>query len=378
MDSSEDMNRINVVNSAVVYRGSPDDSHMRHAAFPCIAQMADGKLVVTMTIGRGRDSVDVRAYGVVSRDEGDTWSQPERLYEPDESKHPVSTGIRMSKATDGTLVGFVNLLNRSDPSALTTNPDPGGTVPRQHAIIRSADGEVWSPLEPFEPPLDWQCFGEPSPILALSADRWLLPSLTRLNWQGQCPYGLKSFVMISEDQGKTWPRSVDVFDLWSKRIITWEQKQTRLSDGRILAVTWAFDSVAKEDLPNLYTFSEDEGESYGNPLESPLHGQTCTPLALSDNRILCIYRRLDKNGLWAHLAEIKGANWVGIAEQCLWGSDREAIAGGTDSSIEHQTGLQFGYPQLIRLDSGDFFVVFWAVEDGLSVVRSFRLQIAGL
>ena len=63
---------------------------------------------------------------------------------------------------------------------------------------------------------------------------------------------------------------------------------------------------------------------------------------------------------------------------CLWGKDREAIQGGGDSSIQHQHALQFGFPQLIRLSNGDLFIVFWAVEDGLSVIRSFRVEIAGI
>ena len=367
-----------LIDTQIVYGGPQTDPPLRAAAFPSIARMSDGRLISTMTIGRERNSVDVRCYSVESQDEGRTWSPPQKIFEPDESEHLVSAGIRMSQVHDGTLVGFVNLLERSDPTAPTTNRETGGTVPRIHAIVRSPDGHTWSPLEPFDPPLDWKCFGEPSPVLALSADRWLLPSLTRLDWQGQCPYGLKSFVMISRDQGKTWPRSTDVFNLWSERIITWEQKQTRLSDGRILATTWAFHSETKQNLPNLYTFSRDEGDSYDAPRESPLRGQTCTPLALSDNHVLCVYRRLDKNGLWAHLARIEGTDWISLQEMCLWGKDREAIQGGGDSSIQHQHALQFGFPQLIRLSNGDLFIVFWAVEDGLSVIRSFRVEIAGI
>ena len=369
------MPHIDVLDTGIVYRGSQDHPHLRTAAFPSVAQMPDGKLVATMTIGRERNSVDVRCYSVVSRDEGRTWSEPGRIFDPDESEGPVSAGIRMSRVHDGTLAGFVNLLNRAGPEAPTTNRETGGTLEREHAVIRSADGETWSELDPFQPPLDWKCLGEPSPIFALSAERWLLPSLTRLNWQGECPYGLKSFVMISEDQGKTWPRSTDVFDLWSEGIITWEQKQTRLTDGRVMAVTWAFNKETKENLPNLYAFSADEGDSYGEPLHSPLLGQTCTPLALSDNRVLCVYRRTDKNGLWAHLAEIRGAKWIPLTETCLWGSDREAMPGARDSSIQHMHTLQFGFPQLVRLASGAVFVVFWAVEHGLSAIRSFRLQV---
>ena len=365
---------ISLLETGIVYRGSADHPHLRTAAFPSIAQLPDGRLAVTMTIGREQNSPDVRCYVVDSEDGGKTWSEPRKIFEPDESERRFSAGIRMSRVHDGTLAGFVNLLDRSDPGAPTTNPETGGTVERDHAVIRSTDGRTWSDLEFFSPPLDWKCFGEPSPILALSGERWLLPSLTRLDWQGQCPYGLKSFVMISEDQGRSWPRYTDVFDLWSEKTITWEQKQAKLDDGRILAVTWAFNSDTKENLPNLYTFSGDDGGSYAPPLRSPLRGQTCTPLALAGNRVLCIYRRLDRNGLWAHLAEIRDTEWVPLAESCLWGSDREALPGSRDSSIQHQHNLQFGYPQLIQLQDGDIFAVFWAVEDGLSVIRGFRLN----
>lgn len=366
---------IELIEAGLVYRGSDHHPHLRNAAFPSIAQIDDGTLVVSLTICHGRNSVDVRCYSMRSTDQGRTWSEPERIFEPDESNCRVSTEIRMSRAHDGSLVGFVNLLRRTDPEAPTTNRETGGTVEREHAVIRSNDGRTWSELEPIRMPFDWKCFGEPSPILALSADRWLLPSLTRLNWDGECPVGLKSFVMISEDQGKSWPRTADVFNLWPEGIITWEQKQTLLGDGRILAVTWAFHNERRENLPNHYTFSSDGGESYGPPRHSPLHGQTCTPLALTGNLILCAYRRLDRNGLWAHVAEIDGDAWNPVTELCLWGSDREAIAGGRDSSIQQQHNLQFGFPQLVRLQDGTILVVFWAVEDGLSVIRRVRLRV---
>jgi hypothetical protein len=366
---------IEVLDTGLIFRGAESHDHLRNAAFPSIVARPGGTLVVTMAIGREQSSADVRCYRCVSTDGGASWSGPRKIFEPDTSDHPVSAGIRMSRAHDGTLIGFVNLLHRRNPEVPATNRETGGTVERDHAIVRSTDGEEWSELEFFHFPLDWKCFGEPSPVLALSADRWLLPSLTRLDWEGYCPLGLKSFVMISGDRGKSWPRAVDVFDLWSEGIVTWEQKQARLTDGRIFAVTWAFDGKTKKNLPNLYTFSEDEGDSYLPPFQSPLHGQTCTPLPLPGNRILCIYRRLDRNGLWAHLAEVRGTDWIPVSEACLWGSDRTALAGGRDSSIQHQHTLQFGFPQVVQLEDGTAFVVFWGIEDKLSLIRWFRLKL---
>ena len=370
------MKAINIRGMGLVYRGSLSHRHFKDAAHPSIAQMPDGELVATLNIGHTRSHPGVRSYCCRSLDGGENWTPPQKIFEPDERSHLVSTGIRMSQTAQGELIGFVNLLNRSIPDAPTTNRETGGTVEREHGIIRSNDGgRTWSKLEMFQPPLDWKCFGEPSPVLHLSDKRWILPSLTRLNWQGECPFGLKSIVMISEDGGRTWPKVTDVFNLWAEKKITWEQKQTIITDKRLLAITWVFDSLNKKNLPNRYTFSEDDGASYLPSLESPLHGQTCTPLALDRNHILCVYRRLDKNGLWAHLARIDGNDWIPLSEKCLWGENTEALAGSGDSSIQQQHALQFGFPQLIQLADGELFVVFWAMEEGLSIIRWFRLDI---
>jgi len=371
------MTAISIQGTGLVYRGSESEPELLNAAFPSVAEPTGGELVVALNIGRTRNHPGVRCFSCRSVNGGESWTSPEKIFEPDESRHAVSTGIRMSGTPHGELVGFVNFLDRSDPDAPTTNRETGGTVEREHAIIRSVDGgRSWSDLEALQPPIDWKCLGEPSPVLALSDQRWLLPSLTRLNWQGDCPLGLKSFVMISEDQGKTWPRATDVFNLWPEGKITWEQKQTRLADGRLLAVTWVFDAKTNENLPNHYTFSEDDGDTYQPALQSPLQGQTCTPLALADNYIVCVYRRLDRNGLWAHLARIEGEKWIPVAEKCLWGQTTHALGGAEDSSIQHQHKLQFGYPQMIRLANGAVFVVFWGIEDGLSVIRWFRLNVS--
>lgn len=371
------MESIGVIDSGIVFRGSSSEPHFRDASHPSIAEWNDGELVVTLNIGQSRNHHGVRSYCCRSQDNGVSWTFPQKIFEPDESKHPVSTGIRMSKTPDDKLVGFVNLLNRTYPDAPTTNRKTGGTVEREHGIIRSMDGgRSWSNLELFQPPLDWKCFGEPSPVLPITSKRWLLPSLTRLNWDGECPFGLKSFVMISNDGGLTWPKAVDVFNLWAEKKVTWEQKQTKLSDGRLLAVTWVFDTHTKKNIPNHYTFSEDNGESYLPPRESPLKGQTCTPLALSGSHVLFVYRRLDKNGLWVQLAKIIGNEWIPITQTCLWGEHTEALAGKNDSSIQHQHNLQFGFPQLIQRSNGEIFVVFWGVEKGLSVIRWFRLKVS--
>eukprot|EP01052_Picozoa_sp_SAG31_P006902 SAG31_NODE_323_length_17713_cov_12.065834_14_plen_432_part_00 len=388
---------ITLLESNVVFRSdssSDGEAHMRHAHFPSIVEISPGRLIATFTAGTEMGSPDVRCYWAQSTDGARSWTAPAKIWEPDQSTRRYSTGIRMSRAHDGSLVGFCNQLDFGkigEPPTPSTNPVTGGSVPKMHGVIRSVDGHAWSPPDFSQAAWEamaWRCFGEPSPILALARDKWLLPSLTRTDWNGAAnPEGLKSFCWISRDEGKSWPETVDVFDMWSgrppsERVITYEQKQCVLRDGRILAMTWALYEQSGADLPVHYTFSCDDGDSYAQPpLASPIKGQTCAPLALADSRVLCVYRAAPdsgRRGLWAHLARIEGTRWVTEDELCLWGREREAMPGAKTSLIQEQQALQFGYPQVIQLIDGDVLVVFWGHEgrgNGNSTIRSFRMKI---
>ena len=369
------MAKISVLETGIVYRGAEPVTPTSNAYMPTVVQLADGQLVVAMNLGTSVGCRHMRPYCCRSTDNGSTWTAPAKVFEPDESAHPVQATVRISKTPAGKLIGFTTLLDRSRPGPSRTNPETGGTVEVDHAVVRSDDGGLtWSAPQVFESPLNWRCYGEPSPFVAVTDDRWLLPSLSRLDWDGNCPLGLKAFVLTSNDAGRTWPKAVDVFDHWSDGIICWEQKQIVLPDGRIFAVTWAFNSRTKKNLPNRYAISDDQGETYTPSLESPVQGQTCTPLVLDDNHILCVYRRTDKNGLWAHIARIDGTKWLPVTDAPIWGTDVQAM-GGLDSRMKNLRALKFGYPMLTRLTDGNIFVVFWCTENNLTNIRYFRLSV---
>ncbi|MCA9450189.1 MAG: exo-alpha-sialidase, partial [Candidatus Omnitrophica bacterium] len=151
--------------------------------------------------------------------------------------------------------------------------------------------------------------------------------------------------------------------------------QALLADGRILAVCWAYDFNNKRSLRNRFAFSTDRGRSFGPFHESPLHGETCTPLGLPDGRVVMIYRRTDMKGLWAHLCRFEGERWVGIEDLPLWGTEKAAYSNGSKNTFEHLSTLKFGYPQITQLSDGDLFAVFWCVEDCVSNIRWFRIGV---
>ena len=367
---------IEILSTGLVYRNPQPHLCSKHAYFPSVVELPSGELLATMDIGSAFEAVDVRSYSCRSSDGGHTWSKPSIIFEPDVSSHPVSTTCRVSLAPNGELVGWMGLFDRTRVDIGLANPATDGFVETRMAIIQSNNGgRSWSVPEPVVPPVNWQHFEICSPIIFLDRDRWLIPCSVWSDWNGQNPYGLKAVAFRSDDGGRTWPAMVDVFNKSPDRIAFWEQKQVKLSDKRLMAICWAYDYKTKNNIPNHYTFSEDNGYTYSKPFASPLNGETCTPTALADNRILCIYRRIDKRGLWAHLARIEDKTWHPITERRLWGSDVQAHSTEQESVISQMSTLRFGYPSVISLASREIFLVFWCVEDCVSNIRWYKLRV---
>jgi hypothetical protein len=166
---------------------------------------------------------------------------------------------------------------------------------------------------------------------------------------------------------------LSVLDSFVQGIISWEQGLTQLVDGRLLAVVWCYDEKAGKSRPNRYAISHD-GRSFSAPRENGLQGETAKLLTLSDGRVLCFYRRLDRPGLWASIVCIEGDAWKQVAEAPLWQGLSSGMH-GAGPAAEELSGLKFGFPSAVQLPDGDVLVVFWCVEECLHIIRRVRLRI---
>ncbi|OPZ83154.1 MAG: BNR/Asp-box repeat protein [bacterium ADurb.Bin429] len=203
--------------------------------------------------------------------------------------------------------------------------------------------------------------------------RWLLPTSTWRGWDGYCPNGTRMVAFVSHDFGHTWPEYLDI--MHQPGIIFWESKIIEFPDGRLLAVAWAYDEEAGKDLPNHYCVSHDGGLTWSPPASTGLHGQTLTPFLLDDDRILCVYRRMDVPGLWVNLSTLDGDTWTNDAAEPLWGHHAVGLTSDSADMAHNFNVLRFGAPCITRLPDGMLFVAFWCYEDCVSNIRWFKFSI---
>ncbi|MEW6749437.1 MAG: sialidase family protein [Candidatus Latescibacterota bacterium] len=370
------MASITCLRTGVVYRNPAPHVHSVHAYFPSVVALGEGEMLCSLVLGEAFEALNLHTYLARSTDGGETWELEGGIY-PGTGARLTSDACRLTALGGGEVVAFMVRHDRSaHPHEGLANPATLGFVPTELLLLRSADGgRTWSAPSPLMPPLVGPAFELCAPVTPLRDGRWLLPTSTWRGWDGECPNGMKMVALVSPDRGRTWPHYVDVLRDPEGRVIYWESKIAELPDGRLLAVAWAYDEPAAADRPNAYALSADGGRTWSTPAATGLAGQTLTPVVLEDGRLLCVYRRMDRPGLWANLSHLEGDAWVNGECLPLWGADAGGLTGASTSMVQNFQVLRFGAPSLARLDGGEVFVAFWCYEDCVSVVRWFRVKV---
>jgi hypothetical protein len=340
---------------------------------PSLARLDDGELLAAFDLGQGPQSLDYSGYISRSADAGKSWSEPRRLIEPNGVARPCNDIARIRRLSDGMIVGLGCRIYRDDPEQGYVNPATFGHAPTDLFLIRSTDdGHSWSEPQFIVPPLVGPAWEICHPIVELSDGRWLAPMATWKGWDGDAPNGMKSISLVSYDKGRTWPEYVDELDDWANGYMHVEQTLVQLRDGRLLVTAWAYHEEKQISAPTPYAISTD-GKSFGPRRQTGLLGQTPKMTCLKDGRVCCLYRRIDKPGLWANLSRIDGDDWINLAEAPVWQGASSGMA-GERAMTDELSDLKFGAPNLIQLPDGDVFAAFWCHENEISVIRWVRMR----
>lgn len=370
------MTCIKQIRTGYIFKNPTPHVRSLHAYFPSAVTMDNGEMLATVVLASAFESTDMHTRVCRSRDGGDTW-HAEGTLDVGVKGRLTSNCARLTAFPRGELAVFMIRHDRTDhPNEGFTNPQNLGFVPTELLLVRSPNyGKTWSKATVFAPPLVGPAFEMCSPITPLRNGCWLLPTQTWPGWNGSCPNGIKMIAMVSHDRGRTWPEYLNVMREPKGQVFFWESKIVEYPDGTLLAVAWAYDVKAAKDRPNPYAISRDGGQTWSAPRSTGLSGQTLTPYLLADGRLLCVYRRMDKTGLWAQLAHLDGNRWGNDEAVPLWGVQTQGLTSRTKNMSKNFNVLRFGAPTITQAPDGTIFVAFWCYEDCVSVIRWFKLKI---
>ena len=362
--------------TGIIYRNPKPHVFSRQAYFPSVVMTGDGGMLASFAIGEAFEAADSDVYISRSKDSGETWSDPALLIRQKE-KELCSRYARIATMADGAVVAnLVRSRRANHPEEGLANPENIGFVPTDLLVARSGDfGNTWSDPVMIEAPLIGPAFEMCSPVVELTDGRWLWPTSTWRGWDGYCPNGMKMVALVSHDQGKTWPEYMDVMDRSSDQIIFWESKIIELSTGMLLAVAWAYSERDGADLPNQYAISRNGGSNWTAPESTRIMGETMAIAELPDRRIVSVYRRMDKGGLWMSLVHMEDDEWVNEKEIPLWGVNEARLKDKSDNMVTDFNELKFGAPCITILSDETIFVAFWCYEKMVSNIRWFKVKL---
>jgi hypothetical protein len=157
------------------------------------------------------------------------------------------------------------------------------------------------------------------------------------------------------------------------KVIYWESKIIELANEVLVAVAWVYNEGLGKDLPNHYTISRDGGKTWLPPGSTNIQGQTMAITALHDGRLLSVYRRIDKPGLWVTISRLDNDAWINEDEFPLWGSQSKSLTYQSDNVVHDFNELKFGAPCITLLPDNCVYIAFWCYEKMVSNIRWFKL-----
>ena len=360
---------MNRLSTFALYANSAPLLVSRQALFPGVIRLADGRLMMLLSIGQAFDAADMRSFVSSSADEGRTWSEPVRLNER-EAMPPEQESFKPMGLRDGRVLATGYVFERPDPLQPIVDP-VSFALPRlvPKLSVSTDKGASWSVPRPIglpgDPPLELS-----GPAVQLRDGRILaVASPFHLERTGH-----SGWTLASDDGGESWFKLSEFHRAPGGDIHAWECRLAAWGEGRVAVLWWAYDHSRGANLNNHIAFSSDNGESFGAAVDTGVPGQSSSLIHLADETILTIHAQRERDaGLVVRRVDVRGDRFDVEEELELFA---DPAMGSTTADMKQQFGdLKFGQPSLLRLNETELLAYCWAFEDHQYIIKGFRLRL---
>ena len=334
--------------------------------FPFLCQRPDGAILAMHQMGEAFESVNARTYISLNHDQGRTWSEPYRAFDEIDPERQISESAKPIVLPDGSILALGYGFYRDDPNLPMGNVETGGLLPNLVFWSISRDGgKHFSHPQPIE--TSWPGSVEASaPITVLQDGSWASPITGFPSWDGTMEGKLCGRLLRTYDAGQTWNDDVICQEFPGDAVTCYEMRLCQLDDGTLVVIGWNEDILTGERLPNHYSFSTDNGQTFSVPISTGIQGQASFVMSLPGQRIFALHalrRDTDRPGIYACIVDFSNHTWQIEKQQLIWEPARPVTRNPVFAEIF--SFLKFGQPGAILLADGSILMSHWFSEDGV-------------
>lgn len=368
------MAQIEVVDNRVVAGDAMGKEGSGYYTFPTLEKLSDGSYLVCALEGTEKSGPDGRIKAYRSTDGGCTWTEASSPASADESDSGY--GYMMCHVKEigprHVLAAYARV-RRVVPGEPLFHPETNGIQFSEVRLVRSEDnGRTWG--APYT--LDYRLPDMiiPGKLIALPDGALGMTCEVWHEWDKGFREGPSSRLILSHDQGHTWPEAAMMAKDPNGASIFGDPRLTVNEYGKWIALFWRYSLLSGEDMPVHRAESGDEGRTWSEPHDTGLRGQIASPLSLGEGRMLCVFQeRFGSPGLKAMFSRDEGMTWEADSVTTLWGSAADTENRNPFSGYEQYT---FGYSSIVGVDERTALVPFWCSNGRTTCIRMLKLNVS--
>jgi hypothetical protein len=354
------------------------------SAYPFSFALPDGGVVCVYRAGREKHSLDGRLLAQLSQDGGRSWSPVQTVFDGRERTPPESVHAGVVCANRrGDLLAWLTTVEIPRDEVYVFS-EGGRALPGHLYAYRSADGG-----RSWELGAEHAVEDAPGKVYVGSRPLLLDDGAILLPLEATGPRGNQLVLCaVSDEEGATLSPARVALEDPTARVSFGDPRVTRLPDGRLYLLSWAFETATEKTLPVHAAESADQGRTWSAPRSTGVESQIMSPLAVGGSVLIAVSTvRVGIAGIRLWRSEDLGESWGSHDPVLLWSPSEERVAGrslppaasageraGSDPIWNALPSFTFGTPDLLFAGE-EILHTYYATIDGIAHVRACRLRI---